>query len=199
MHRVGGCDIRVEGKNGNSFHEEWRINQSLSMPRPACQKSATKMWTLSPPQICLTSYFFVLPGTGRLHLTVSSHWSLSFLKASRFEVVPKIALEASQSPVFLSVTVFSLDWRTLGQFSSVQVGSCHLAEALEGLMVAAAAGGGGGSIRPDRGSHVATSAPHCPADTCTGSGHPDQPIFRCCNPASKGSKNCSWTTDTWLS
>ena len=108
----------------------------------------------------LTSDFFVLlSGTGRLHLTVSSHWSLSFLKASRFEVLPKIALEASQSPVFLSVTVFSLDWRTLGQFSSVQVGSCHLAEALEGLMVAAAAGGGGGSIRPDRGSHVATSAP----------------------------------------
>ena len=169
-----------------------------SRPAPAAKSLPPKcVQNVTSSDFGLTSFFFVIPGAGRLHLTVSSHRSL-ILKASRLYNF-SFSLEASQSPVFLSVTVFSLDWRTLGQFSSVQVGSCHLAEALEGLMVAAAAGGGGGSIRPDRGSHVATSAPHCPADTCTGSGHPDQPIFRCCNPASKGSKNCSWTTDTWLS
>ena len=157
MHRVGGCDIRVEGKNGASFHDEWRINQSLSMPPPACQKSATKTWTLSPSSDLSHLLFLRSPW----HRPVASHCKqpLVFEFFEGIGVVPKIALEASQSPVFLSVTVFSLDWRTLGQFSSVQVGSCHLAEALEGLMVAAAAGGGGGSIRPDRGSHVATSAP----------------------------------------
>ena len=75
MHRVGGCDITVEGKNGEgSFHEEWRINQSLSMPPPACQKSATKMWTMSDTKLSLASDFsHLLFLRSPLHRPVASH------------------------------------------------------------------------------------------------------------------------------